>query len=164
VRGRLRSIAPTFARGRRFLAQGVEDKADDCDADAGVGDVEGGPRIGKANVQVEEKKISDVTVDDSVGEVTHDAGEKQSEGEIAPDIRLALFAQENGKHRNHCNQRQDDEKGIVVLEGTKSCTGVGNVHEIEPAMDNLEVRIRIDVIQNPILRDLIERVEGEGER
>ena len=163
MRGRLRSIAPTFGRGR-FLAQGVNDKGDDCDADAGIGDVEGWPRVGEANVQIEEKKIGDVTVDNSVGEVAHDAGEKQREGEIAPGIWTTLFAQQNGKHRNHCDQRQDNEKGVVVLEGTKGCAGIGNIHEVEPAADNLEVGVWIDVSQDPIFCDLIERVKGEGER
>jgi hypothetical protein len=115
VRGRLRSIAPTFGRGR-FLAQGVNDKGDDCDADAGIGDVEGWPRVGEANVQIEEKKIGDVTVDDSVGEVAHDASEKQREGEIAPGIWTTLFEQQNGKHRNQSDKRQDNEKGVVLLE------------------------------------------------
>jgi len=146
------------------LAQRVNDKANDCDADAGVGDVESRPRVGEANVQIEEKKIGDVTVDDSVGEVAHDAGEKQREGEIAPGIWTTLFAQQNGKHRNHCDQRQDNEKGVVVLEGTKGCAGIGNVHEVEPAADNLEVGVWIDVSQDPIFCDLIERVKGEGER
>src|SRR5438477_746405 len=159
VRRRLRSIAPTFGRGW-FLPQSVNDKADYCDADAGVGDVEGRPRIGEANVQIEEKEIGDVTVDDSVGEVAHDASEKQRQGEVAPGIWVTLFAQQSEKHGNHCDQRQDDEKGVIVLEGTESCAGVGNVHEVEPAVDDLEVRVRIDMSQDPILCDLIERVEG----
>ena len=163
VRGRLRSIAPTFG-SRRFLPQGVNDEADDGDANAGIGDIEGWPRVGKANVQVEEKKIGDVTVDEPVGEVAHDAGEKQSEGEIAPGIWVALLAQENGKYRNHCDQRQDNEKGIVVLEGTESRAGIGNIHEVKPAWNDREIRVWIDVSQDPIFCDLIERVEGEGER
>src|SRR5438270_917970 len=103
VRRRLRSIAPTFGRGW-FLPQSVNDKADYCDADAGVGDVEGRPRIGEANVQIEEKEIGDVTVDDSVGEVAHDASEKQRQGEVAPGIWVTLFAQTSEKHVNHCDQ------------------------------------------------------------
>jgi len=140
----------------------VNNKADHSDADAGVGDVEGGPRIGEANMQIEEKKICDVTVDDSIGEVAHDASEKQRQGEVAPGFWVTLFAQQSGKHRNHRDQRQDDEKGIVVLEGTESCAGVGNVYEVEPAADNFKVRVRIDVSQDPIFCDLIERVEGQG--
>ena len=163
VRGRLRSIAPSFG-SRWLLAQGMNDEADHCDANAGIGDIEGGPRIGKANVQVEEKKIGDVTVDEPVGEVAHDAGEKQSEGKIAPGIWTTLFAQKNGKHRNQCDQRQDNEKGVVVLERTESRAGVGNVHEIEPPWNDREIRVRIDVSQDPIFCDLIERVEGQGKR
>src|SRR5438132_4188652 len=44
------SIASTFGRGQRFLAQGMNDEADHRDTDAGVSDVESRPRIGKANM------------------------------------------------------------------------------------------------------------------
>ena len=36
--------------GRRSLAQGVNDEANHRDTDTGIGDVEGRPRIGKANM------------------------------------------------------------------------------------------------------------------
>ena len=105
-----------------------------------------------------------MTMGQSIGQIAQHPGEEQSEGEIAPGIWTTLFAQQNGKHRNHCDQRQDNEKGVVVLEGTKGCAGIGNVHEVEPAADNLEVGVWIDVSQDPIFCDLIERVKGEGER
>jgi len=44
------SIASTFGRGCRSLAQGVHDEADNCDADTGIGDVKGRPGIGKTNM------------------------------------------------------------------------------------------------------------------
>src|SRR6266853_3350609 len=44
------SIASIFGRGGRFLSQGMNDEADDCDTDAGIGDVESRPGIGKANM------------------------------------------------------------------------------------------------------------------
>src|SRR6266480_6115210 len=44
------SIASVFGRGGRFLSQGMNDEADNCDTDAGIGDVEGRPGIGKANM------------------------------------------------------------------------------------------------------------------
>jgi hypothetical protein len=44
------SIASIFGRGGRFLAQGMNDEADHCDTDAGIGDVEGRPGIGKTNM------------------------------------------------------------------------------------------------------------------
>ena len=43
------SIASIFG-GSRFLSQGMNDEADHCDTDAGIGDVEGRPGIGKANM------------------------------------------------------------------------------------------------------------------
>ena len=46
----LQFCVPVSWPRRRFLSQGVNDKADDCDTDAGVGEVEGRPRIGKANM------------------------------------------------------------------------------------------------------------------
>src|SRR5437762_8217603 len=47
-RGRLRSI--TLRGDHRFLSQGMNDEADHRDTDAGIGDVEGWPRVGKANM------------------------------------------------------------------------------------------------------------------
>jgi hypothetical protein len=44
------SIASIFGRGGRFLSQRMNDEADHCDTDAGIGDVEGRPGIGKANM------------------------------------------------------------------------------------------------------------------
>src|SRR5205823_6817375 len=76
VCGRLRSIGPTFGRGQRPLPQGMNDEEDHCDANAGIGDVEGWPWVGEANMQIEEKKIGDVTVGEPVSEVAYDAGEK----------------------------------------------------------------------------------------
>ena len=54
----------------------MNDEEDHCDANAGIGDVEGWPWVGEANMQVEEKKIGDVTVDEPVSEVAYDAIEK----------------------------------------------------------------------------------------
>src|SRR5437868_1426702 len=38
----------------------MNDEANHCDTDAGIGDVEGRPRIGKANMKVNEKKIDEM--------------------------------------------------------------------------------------------------------
>ena len=143
------------------MAQGVNDKGDDCDADAGIGDVEGWPRVGEANVQIEEKKIGDVTVDNSVGEVAHNAGEKQREGEIAPGIFVILFSQEKGNDCDQSDARQQDKEHVIVFEGTESRPGIGDIHQIEPARNDRDLGFGIDVMQNPILADLIERIERQ---
>src|SRR6266581_3966263 len=43
-------LCPRCLGRGRFLAQGMNDEADHRDTDAGIGDVEGRPRVGKANM------------------------------------------------------------------------------------------------------------------
>ena len=38
------------------------------------------------HVQIEEQEIDDVAVEEAIGEVAHDAGEEQSERDIAPGV------------------------------------------------------------------------------
>src|SRR6478672_2307451 len=66
------------------IAEGVDHKADDRDADTGIGHVKGRPWVRKRQVQIEEQKIDDMTVQETVGEVAKDAGEKQPKGETTP--------------------------------------------------------------------------------
>ena len=46
----------------------MDNKAHDRDADAGVGDIKGGPGVGVREVQIEEKEIDDVTVQKAIGD------------------------------------------------------------------------------------------------
>ena len=51
-----------------------------------------GHGMGKGQVQIEEQKIDDMTVQETIGEVAKDAGEKQAEGESTPWVARFLCA------------------------------------------------------------------------
>jgi len=53
----------------------VNDKADDGNGDAGIGDIEGRPGTGEPNMQVEKKKIDYVPIKKTIGEISQNAGE-----------------------------------------------------------------------------------------
>ena len=69
----------------------------------------------EGQVQIEEQKIDDVTVQETIGEIAKDAGEEQPEGETTP--RVARFL----AHKQHGNDDQRDagkrdEEAVVVPE------------------------------------------------
>ena len=64
----------------------MDDEAGDRDENAGVRDVEGRPRMRERHMEIEERKIDDVTVPETIGEIAHDAGEEQGERNVAQDI------------------------------------------------------------------------------
>src|SRR2546430_17136652 len=103
-----------------------------------------------------------MTEGQAVGQIAQNPGEEQSEGEIAPSILVILFSQEQENHRDQGSARQHDKKRVDVFERTKSRAGVGNIYQIEPARNDLALGFAIDVMQNPILADLIERIERQG--
>src|SRR5947207_11364948 len=103
-----------------------------------------------------------MTLGQPVGQIAQNPGQEQSEREIAPGIFVILFSQEKENHRDQGNAREHDKKRVVVFEGTKSRAGVGNIYQIKPARNDLELGFGIDVMQNPILADLIERIERQG--
>ena len=102
-----------------------------------------------------------MTEGQAVGQIAQNPGEEQSEGEIAPGILVILFSQEQENHRDQGSARQHDKKRVVVFERTKSRAGVCNIYQIEPARNDLALGFAIDVMQNPILADLIERIERQ---
>jgi hypothetical protein len=102
-----------------------------------------------------------MTVVQAIGQIAQNPGEEQSEGEIAPGIFVILFSQEKEDHRDQGNAREHDKKHVVVFERTKSRAGVGNIYQIEPARNDIDLGFGIDVMQNPILGDLIERIERQ---
>ena len=97
----------------------------------------------------------------SIGQIAQYPGEEQREGEIAPGIFVILFSQEKGNDCDQSDTRQHDKERVVVSEGTESRPGIGDIHQIEPARNDLELGFGIDVMQNPILADLIERIERQ---
>ena len=102
-----------------------------------------------------------MTMGQSIGQIAQHPGEEQGEGEIAPGIFVILFSQEKGNDRDQSDARQHDKKRVVVFEGTKGRPGIGDIHQIEPARNDRDLGFGIDVMQNPILADLIERIERQ---
>ena len=100
-----------------------------------------------------------MTMGKAIGQIAQHSGEEQSEGKIAPGIFVILFSQEKGNHRDQGNERQHDKELVVVFEGTESCPGIGDIHQIEPARNDRDLGFGVDVMPNPILADLIERIE-----
>lgn len=68
------------------LLERMNDEADHGDADAGVGHVKRGPRVRERDVQIEEQEIDDMTVQETIGEVSHDAGQEQGERQVAQRV------------------------------------------------------------------------------
>ena len=69
----------------------------------------------EGQVQIEEQKIDDVTVQETIGEIAKDAGEKQPKGETTPWVARFLA------HEQHGNDDQRDagernEEAVVVPE------------------------------------------------
>jgi len=102
-----------------------------------------------------------MTMGQSIGQIAQYPGEEQSKGEIAPGILVILFSQEKGNDRNQSDTRQHDKERVVVSEGTESRPGIGDIHQIKPARNDLELGLGVDVMPNPILADLIERIEWQ---
>ena len=102
-----------------------------------------------------------MTMGQSIGQIAQYPGEEQCEGEIAPGIFVILFSQEKGNDRDQSDARQHDKEHVIVFEGTESRPGIGDIHQIEPARDDRDLGFGIDVMPNPILADLIERIERQ---
>ena len=64
----------------------MENEANDRDADAGVGDVKGGPWVCQGDMQIEEQKIDHVAMHQTIGEVSHHASQEQGEGNVTQPV------------------------------------------------------------------------------
>ena len=78
----------------------MNDETNDGDADAGIGDVEGGPGMGERHVKIEEREIDDVAVHETIRQVAQDSGEKKGEGNIAQPIMGTIPSQKECKYEN----------------------------------------------------------------
>lgn len=117
-----------FSSSSRFsrIAKGVDHEADDRDADAGIGDVEGWPGVGEANMQIEEKEIDHVTVQEAIGEVAENSGEKKAKGDAVPWIGRSAAKEQPG-YDNKGDKRERDKEQVVILELTESRTGISDM-------------------------------------
>ena len=64
----------------------MNEKANNCDANAGIGDVKGGPGIRARNVQIEEEKVDHVPMQESIGQIAKNASQKKSKRGAIPRI------------------------------------------------------------------------------
>jgi hypothetical protein len=143
----------------------MDDKECDCDADARIGYVEGGPGVedpwGRRS-QIEQKKIDDVAVKETIGQVAEDAGQQQAERDVAPFVRRS-FSQKQNQNNQQGDTRNSNEKFVVVLEGTERSAGIRNVYEMEEPFHHRMRFLGVDILKHQILCQLIQRVEREGE-
>src|SRR4051812_2746818 len=73
----------------RLLPERMDDKAEDSDADAGVGHIECGPGMSQRDMQIEEQEIDDMTVQQPVRQISEDPSEKERERNVAPSVVAA---------------------------------------------------------------------------
>ena len=138
----------------------MNDKTNDRDANTGIGNIERRPRMRVGKVEIEKKKIDDVSVKKAIGQVSQDASEQERQRNIAPDVpgpppdekRHDKEKRETGNH---------DEKRVVVLERTESRTRVRDVDQVEQTGNDHAWLIRFDEPKHIIFGQLIERVERQ---
>ena len=112
----------------RWFLERVDNEADHRNADAGVGDVKRRPRVRERDVQIEEQKIDDMTVEETIGEVSHDAGKKQGERNVAQRVRRAS-PKEQGQNNPERDTGENDEKQVVIPERSEGGSGVRDMDE-----------------------------------
>ena len=64
----------------------MNNEENDRDADTGIGHVECGPRMCERDVQIEQEKIDDVSIEETISQISEHAREQQGEGKIAPKV------------------------------------------------------------------------------
>ena len=86
-------------------------RPDDGDADARVGHVKGRPGIGEADVEIKEQKIDDMTVEEAVGQVAENTGEKKTKRNAPPWVarvpELTAIADIKLNQRHLLRRRKD---------------------------------------------------------
>ncbi len=93
-------------------------------------------------MQIEEQEIDDVTVQEAIGQVAKNAGEKQPEGEPTPWVAWFLAQEQNGDDDER-DAGERDEEAVVVPEGAEGRAVVGDVDEGEEIGDRSSV-LRMD--------------------
>ena len=114
-------------------------------------------------MQIEEKKVDHVSVQEAIGEITQNPSKQQCKGEVAPRIGLAPSHEEN-RHNHQRDDGNHNEKSIVALERSKGRAGVCDVNQTEEIGDDNACLIRGDHSQNQLLAPLIKSVEGKREK
>jgi hypothetical protein len=132
----------------------MNDETDDRYANARVGDVERRPRMGIREMQIKEKKIDDVTMEEPVGQVAKDTGKQKAKGNISPNV-VGAPANEKENDKNKRETGKADEKCVVVLKRSECRAGIGYVHQVEKVFDNDMRIVRRHMAQNKMLGELV---------
>ena len=122
-----------------------------------------GHGLAKRNVQIEEQKIDDVTVQQAIGQIAEHAGEEQSERDAPPRIARLAPQQQDGDDDDERDAGERDEEAVVVPEGAEGGAGVRDVDEGEEIGDDRARLVGIDEAEDETFGHLVEGVEGQGE-
>jgi hypothetical protein len=80
----------------------VEDEAENRDEDAGIRDVKRRPGVRERDVKIEERKIDDMTVPETIGEIAHNTGVSQKRATITQSHPQSIAATERRGDNDHC--------------------------------------------------------------
>ena len=70
----------------RFWEEGVDDEKDDGQTDAGIGHIEGRKWISLRNVEIEEKEINHIPMQQAISQVPQNSSKQKREREVPPKI------------------------------------------------------------------------------
>ena len=71
--------------------------------------------MGEGQVQIEKQKINDVTVQETIGEISQDASEKQPKGKSTPWVARFPAHEEHGNYDQR-DAGERNEEAVVVSE------------------------------------------------
>lgn len=81
----------------------------------------------RAWAEIEKEKIDDMPVKQAIGQVAENPSQEQSKSDSSPGIRCSA-AKKQKAHNPERDNRERDEKDIVVLEGTEGGASVADVN------------------------------------
>jgi hypothetical protein len=144
-----------------LLSKRMNDKTNDRDTNTRIGDIERRPWMRVGKVEIEKKKIDDVSVKKAISKVSQDTSEQERQRNIAPNVP-GPPPDEKRRDKEKRETGNYDEKRVVVLERAESCTRVRDVDQIEETGNDHVRLIRFDEPKHIRFGELIERVERQG--
>jgi len=145
-----------------MLPKGMNYEAKHRECDAGIGHVKRRPWMRIGNVQVKKQEIDYVTVKKAIGEISQDPGKQQAKRNIAPRVRRAP-ANKQRDDKEQGDARNGHEKAVIIFEGAESGAGIGDIDEVKETGHHLLRLVRIDVLEDEVLGQLIQRVKRQRE-
>ena len=88
----------------------MNDETGNSYEDAGIGDVEGRPRMRERDVEIEQREIDHVAVEETVGQVAHDSAEQEGQRNIPQRVAGFCSAKEKRKDKNEREAGENDKK------------------------------------------------------